>query len=421
MSLSLPAALGRRLFLVDQPLLVERYREALATLNGQATRLEEFHVDAAGWSPEIAAELQNPTYLGHGPLHPSFLVVSVDQLVCPVIQPNAGFAWIPYRMWASSVRGELADLTLREPVFGEISHGITRFLHPAQLGLVRTLKLVVRTPTDRLAHATEIAAMKTALIEGESQWRDEAFLTLLAERARHAQGWQEVPAALRHGRDIAALPSFSPAFGGSYVWPGSGDNEPTAWVLCRNVSTAEAEGWPALAEAAGVLLLPLTPESAIEFQVEHGIAATKTPARRLQTTTFDELQSWIALHHFVSNGRLTAEAALQPLVAMRTDPDPPLDYLELEDLRLRAGALHGDVDLGSYSALTRLRVMPIVTDEPTHQVWARHLRAYLDPVQAPRVVRDAADLAVALISGLSPELAGALDRACAEVGGRPPA
>lgn len=406
----LPAALAARLFRVDRSLLVQRYREALQRLTGRATRLDTFHVDAAGYSPEVAAELGEPLYLGHGPMHPAFVILSVDQLDCPVLQPNAGFSWMPYRNWIGSLRSELADLTLREPVFGEITHGVTRFGHPGQLGLVRGLTLAVHTPSERLSHALELGAMKAALIEGETTWRDEAFLGRMLERARHARGWVEVPSALKDGGHVRSGPTFAPAFGGCYVWPGHDAPDPVAWVLCRATAPAEAETWPALAEAAGVLLLPLTADSAAEFLVERGLAALLARPDQLDARALDELQTWIALDHLARAGRLTPETAADPRRVMRGEAEPPGDYLELEDLRLRVQSARGDVDLSRYSALTRLRVMPILTADGIDRAWVCHLRAYLDPVQVPRAVRHASDLALALVSNLSAELVGALDR-----------
>lgn len=410
MNVPLPAALARRLYRVDRPLLVQRYRDALARLNGRATLLETFHVDAAGWSPEIAQELGDPAYLGHGPLHPAFIVLSVDQVDGPVVQPNAGFAGTPYRMWLAGVRAELADLTLREPVYGEITHGVTRFGHPAQLGLVRGLKLSIHTPSERLAAAVEVGAMRAELLESETRWRDEDFLARMTARARDARGWYEVPISLRQGRHVQSGPTYTPAFGGTYVWPGGGANEPTAWVLCRTAGS-EAESWPQLADTVGVLLLPLTPESTNDFLVERGLTSNMAKAQDLPASMFDELQKFIALDHLQRAGRLTPEAAIDPLRAMRGDPAPPADYLELEDLRLRSGAVRGGVDLSRVSPITRLRVMPFATEDAIDRAWVAHLRAFLDPVQLPRVARDAPDLAPSFLTGLSDAQAAALEEA----------
>jgi hypothetical protein len=94
---------------------------------------------------------------------------------------------------------------------------------------------------------------------------------------------------------------------------------------------------------------------------------------------------------------------------MRTEPAPPADYQELEDLRLRVQAGRGPIDLARYSPITRLRVMPI-TGAGAEQAWVRHLRAFLDPVQLPRTLRDASDLALGALAGLPDDLWAALEK-----------
>ena len=59
----MPARLLRGFFRVDDPLLVSRYRAALETIGAPIPDLatgRTFHVDAAGYSPELAAELDDP-------------------------------------------------------------------------------------------------------------------------------------------------------------------------------------------------------------------------------------------------------------------------------------------------------------------------------------------------------------------------
>ena len=412
---ALPAAVRSRLFLVDRPLLAQRYRDALQRLNGRATKLEVFHVDAAGYSPDVATELGDPYYLGHGIAHPAFVILSVDQLDAPLIQPNAGFAAQPFRAWVSGLRPELADLTLREAVYGEITHGVTRFGHPAQLGLVRGLSLAVHTPSERLNHALDLRKMKTELIDGESNWRDEAFLERMVDCAKRAHGWVEVPAGLVQGRHIQSGPSYVPAFGGCYVWPGGGEDQtdhtqPIAWVLCRATSSADAESWPALAESAGVLLLPLTAESAVEFLTARKLAELSGAADKFDVAALNNLQHWLAIEHFQRQGRLTPEIAADPRRAMRTEANPPADYLELEDLMLRLQSPTSLVDLSRYTPMTRLRAMPVVATEPVDLAWVRHLKAFLDPVDLPDALRYAPDLTLSLLAGLPAETAAALDR-----------
>ena len=51
------------LVLVDSPVLVERYRRALKHLVQKESKLEDFHVDISGFSPEVGDELGDEHYL----------------------------------------------------------------------------------------------------------------------------------------------------------------------------------------------------------------------------------------------------------------------------------------------------------------------------------------------------------------------
>ena len=53
----LPRPLLRGFFRVDDPLVAERYAEALAHVGVTVPARRAFHLDAAGYSPEIAADL----------------------------------------------------------------------------------------------------------------------------------------------------------------------------------------------------------------------------------------------------------------------------------------------------------------------------------------------------------------------------
>ena len=47
---------------VSSPALVERYNRALKHLTGKTTKLDDFHIDLSGYSPEIGDELGDDLY-----------------------------------------------------------------------------------------------------------------------------------------------------------------------------------------------------------------------------------------------------------------------------------------------------------------------------------------------------------------------
>ena len=84
---------------IKSPALVERYNRALEQLIGKTTALTEFHIDIAGYSPEIGHELEDDLYLNpqrrksdvHHPLHrsenratPEFKILNLALYIAPL-------------------------------------------------------------------------------------------------------------------------------------------------------------------------------------------------------------------------------------------------------------------------------------------------------------------------------------------------
>lgn len=78
------------LFHVGSQALVERYGRALLHLTGKSTSLREFHIDISGYSPEIGDELEDHYYLNHGGVNRQFILLTVEQKYCPLL--NAQFS-----------------------------------------------------------------------------------------------------------------------------------------------------------------------------------------------------------------------------------------------------------------------------------------------------------------------------------------
>jgi hypothetical protein len=67
--------------------LVERYNKCLVKLGFTATKLKTFHVDGIGWSPEVAEEKKDTSYLNNGEANPHGIIISPLQKGKPVYVP----------------------------------------------------------------------------------------------------------------------------------------------------------------------------------------------------------------------------------------------------------------------------------------------------------------------------------------------
>lgn len=71
--------------------LIERYNQALDSLGIERTNLQSFTIDAYGWSPEIAKEKENESYLSHGENIPYGIIITAEQFICSMIYSHHTF------------------------------------------------------------------------------------------------------------------------------------------------------------------------------------------------------------------------------------------------------------------------------------------------------------------------------------------
>ncbi|QHI36708.1 hypothetical protein IMCC3317_20730 [Kordia antarctica] len=71
--------------------LVERYNKCLSFIGTAPTELRSFHIDAIGWSPEIADEKDDFLYLNSGESNPNAIILSPKQNEKPAYSPFHSF------------------------------------------------------------------------------------------------------------------------------------------------------------------------------------------------------------------------------------------------------------------------------------------------------------------------------------------
>ncbi|MBI4862295.1 MAG: hypothetical protein HY815_18860 [Candidatus Riflebacteria bacterium] len=397
-AVDIPPELLAGLFLVEDELLVQRHLDALVRIGARTTGLKRFHVDRYGYSPEVARELSDPDYLGQGPDHPFFVILTVDQLRGPSVQPNAGFGASPYGELVRDHVDLIARLALTEPLFGEFSTDVTRFASPAALTLVDRLWPKVQTPSGRIDHGLQLTKLRRQLLESDHGWHDERLVDRMLDLAGKADGLVDLPAVFR-GEAIPATPAFVPSFGGCYVFP----PEPggvAATVLAAQVEPEELQGRGSIG--------PLTVESALEFLSARGFVELEAPFAGLTIGRVRELQTWIAAKHLAdSQWDLSPEMfpdllLSTPILKMRGEWCPPSSFLELDEVLWKIRNPAARLEFERLSPLTRLRILAPTRGDPRREAIVRHLQAFLDHVDLSRAFRDAPDLLFSRFDRLHP-------------------
>ena len=65
-----------RLMTVNEPHLIGRYNKALKGFGLPETKLEEFDIDMTGFSPQVAAELNDRDYLDPNRVNRRFIILT---------------------------------------------------------------------------------------------------------------------------------------------------------------------------------------------------------------------------------------------------------------------------------------------------------------------------------------------------------
>lgn len=168
---------------IDEPHLVERYNRALNALNLPSTTLTTFHVDAAGYSPEVAAEI-GESYLDPRGVNRMFIILSPDQRRKPIIRASFSADLTVYRRFLDANARAIETLTLHDAVYGEMENLVLDVTCPADIIGFKTVTFEVHTPSGMLEAAKRLEGLVTRFVEEQGSWRDTSLMESIVEGAR---------------------------------------------------------------------------------------------------------------------------------------------------------------------------------------------------------------------------------------------
>jgi hypothetical protein len=408
----LPQALLAGLQRVDDPLLAGRYREALAALGVRAPALGAFHVDAAGYSPELAEALGDPGYLGTGPLEARAIWVGAAQLAGPLVHPGLGFAAEALRRFAAARERELAELLLREALIVEIAPEGPPVAEPGALADPERVELRVRTPSGLVEAARRLDALGREFLASDERWLDDDFIGVLLDLAKRVRGLPALAPGFEQESHRLAPFFFSPAFGGAYLVeePGASAAHAATFVLAAEAGAPRGGGARRSARGRRLELRPLAADEALGVLEAHHIARVDLASWRARPAALERMRERLALEVRLARAPERPPDRLGPHEVAEALGDAsalePLDR-ELEEVTRRILGGRGGVDPASLAPANRLRLAVPTTTRPPVVAFVRHLQAFLDPQDSELAWRAAPDLFFARLPGLS-----AARRAC---------
>ncbi|MEC8040667.1 MAG: DUF6638 family protein [Pseudomonadota bacterium] len=204
---------------ISSPALVERYNRALTHLTGQRTDLSDFHIDIAGYSPEIGDELGDHMYLNQNGVNRQFILLTTQQKTAPLLNVQFSMNRSVLRQFIEQNENQLFALTTRDAVAGELLNSVYSLESPQQLFDIRRIRIEADTTAGTLRQAQALGDKIDQFMGEEDAWFDDVLIAEMITLAKKTGDVTRNPVTLD-------LMDFSPEnywtahFGGLYVFRG---------------------------------------------------------------------------------------------------------------------------------------------------------------------------------------------------------
>lgn len=137
--------------------LVERYNQALQKLIGKTTKLDKFHIDKRGVSPEIEQEL-GKFYLRNGIAHRYIIIVSPEQQNVDLIYDNFSFDEEIINQLFDNYISSISAITRVDSLYGELDDEIEQYRSIKDVIGLKRVSLELQTPSEFLPKAKSLLA-----------------------------------------------------------------------------------------------------------------------------------------------------------------------------------------------------------------------------------------------------------------------
>ena len=133
---------GGGLILIDRAETVRRYRACMERLGLEPTKLDTFHIDGIGWSPEIADEKKDRDFLSHGVANPVGIIVTANQFDRPIYMPAHSFDRVMLRAYFEENHAAIADLTTQTGIALDVDQRMTWYRSLDNICAVRSVRII---------------------------------------------------------------------------------------------------------------------------------------------------------------------------------------------------------------------------------------------------------------------------------------
>ncbi len=174
------------LFAVNNPLMVKRYNGCLTDIGLTPTKLKSFHIDGWGWSPEIAEEQGNRTYLCHGLANPFGIIISPEQEKSSIYMPFHTFDSQIHKLIFKLYKDQIADITAVCGLWFELDQEITAYRSPQDLLMVDYVNVAFYSVDRIMTAAQEQRALIREFYDVPQAWSNKELRdSIIASSKKH--------------------------------------------------------------------------------------------------------------------------------------------------------------------------------------------------------------------------------------------
>lgn len=215
---------------IQNPVIVERYNQCLEAIGKSKTSLREFHIDALGWSPEIAEEMGDEEYLSQTVANPYGIIVAVEQEEAPVLMPFHSFdKQLVKHIW-ETVGRNLASLVSRTGVFFEIDQRITRYRSPEDLRMIDFIEIEPNSVGNIMTGVREQRDLVSKLHEGDN-WMNSELRDRIRQNGKEFGDLRFSPIVVPKITFTNVRSFYARAFGGVFIFRDLPKREDSLMIL----------------------------------------------------------------------------------------------------------------------------------------------------------------------------------------------
>ena len=217
---------------VDQPHLIERYNHALEAFGIPKTKRTSLRLDATGFSPEVAEDLQNEQYLDPRGVNRRFIIVTPEQAQVPVVNINFSATIDFMRNFYRHNSEAVKILTLKDVIYGEIENSTYKIDDIDDILAIKRVKFQLNTHGKLLEKSERLTELMTRFRTEEDSWKDNALIHSILELAKECGDTRYNQIVPRH-LSFAANSFWTKHFGGVYVFHDKDDKAVVIGNLAR--------------------------------------------------------------------------------------------------------------------------------------------------------------------------------------------